>query len=250
MAPPSMHHRVAESLGKRVAGYELTAGSVVSLASIEQEYGVSRTVAREAMRLLESLGMLQARRRVGIIVADESQWNVLSPQVIEWRLAGPGRDAQLRSLLDLRVAVEPTAARLAAAYATDDERARLIELAEKLKVMGERGLGETDEYLATDVAFHQTLLRASGNEMLAALTSVVEAVMVGRTRLGLSPHNPVQEVLEHHETTARAILERMPDAAEVCARSLVTRVRLELVRPDQVVVSQRYGHPAPAAATS
>lgn len=250
MAAPSMHTGVAEALGRRIAGYELVAGSVVSLASIEQEFGVSRTVAREAMRLLESLGMLTARRRVGIIVTDESEWNVLSPKVIEWRLAGPGRDAQLRTLLDLRVAVEPTAARLAAAYATDDERARLIELATRLKEMGERGLGETDEYLTTDVTFHQTLMRASGNEMLAALTGVVEAVMVGRTRLGLSPHNPVAEVLEHHETTARAIFERMPDAAEVCARSLVTRVRLELVQPDQVVVSRRYTHPAPAASQS
>jgi DNA-binding FadR family transcriptional regulator len=234
-----MHHRVAESLGLRVAGYDLPAGSVVSLGAIEQEYGVSRTVAREAMRLLESLGMLTARRRVGIIVADESHWNVLSPKVIEWRLAGPGRDAQLRSLLDLRVAVEPTAARLAAAFATVDERAALVDLAHRLSDMGEKGLGETDEYLTTDVLWHQTLLRASGNEMLAALTGAVEAVMVGRTRLGLSPHNPVQEVLEHHETVARAIVERMPDAAEVSCRALVTRVRLELVRPDQVVVSQR-----------
>lgn len=239
MTRPSMHTRVAESLGRRVAGHELPAGSVVSLASIEQEYEVSRTVAREAMRLLESLGMLEARRRVGIIVTDESSWNVLSPKVIEWRLAGPGRDAQLRSLTDLRIAVEPTAARLAAVYATDEERARLVLLARKLREMGERCLGETDEYLMTDVSFHQTLLRASRNEMLAALAGAVEAVMVGRTRLNFSPAVPVAEVLDHHETTARAILERMPDAAEVSCRALVTRVRLELVQSDEVVFSLR-----------
>ncbi|MFC7404136.1 FadR/GntR family transcriptional regulator [Georgenia alba] len=231
MASSSLHRHVADTLGRRVAGGELPAGSVVNLAGLEREFGVSRTVAREAMRLLESLGMVEARRRVGLIVADAARWNVLSPQVIEWRLAGPGRDAQLRSLLDLRVAVEPTAARSAAVHATDEDRARLKVLARRLRDLGEQGLGQTDEYLQTDVDFHQTLLRASGNEMLAALDRVVEAVMVGRTRLGLSPKIPVAEVLDHHETTARAIGERLPEAAEVYSRMLVARVRAEFVLP-------------------
>jgi DNA-binding FadR family transcriptional regulator len=84
----------------------------------------------------------------------------------------------------------------------------------------------------TDVEFHQTLLRASGNEMLAALDQVVKAVMVGRTRLGLSPAIPVAEVLDHHVTTAQAIRERMPEAAEVYSRLLVARVRAEFVLPE------------------
>lgn len=232
MASTSLHRRVADSLGRRVAGYELPPGSVVNLSELEKEYGVSRTVAREAMRLLESLGMIEARRRVGLIVANESHWNVLSPQVIEWRLAGPGRDAQLRSLLDLRIAVEPTAARGAALHASPEDRQRLVELARRLRGLGEQGLGQTDAYLMTDVEFHETLLRASGNEMLAALDQVVRAVLVGRTRLGLSPENPVAEVLDHHDTTARAIVERMPEAAEVYSRLLVVRVRAEFILPD------------------
>lgn len=231
MAPP-LHRRVADSLGRRIAGNELPAGSVVNLAGIEHEYGVSRTVAREAMRLLESLGMVEARRRVGLIVAEARHWRVLSPLVIEWRLAGPGRDSQLRALLDLRVAVEPTAARGAAIHATTEEREQLLELAKRLHEMGHQGLGQTDEYLATDVQFHQTMLRASGNEMLAALDQVVEAVMVGRTRLGLSPVMPVAEVLDHHVTTARAIREQMPEAAEVYSRLLVVRVRAEFALPE------------------
>ncbi|AYY15052.1 FadR family transcriptional regulator [Actinobacteria bacterium YIM 96077] len=232
MASESLHLRVADSLGRRVAGYELPAGSVVSLAELEKEYGISRTVAREAMRLLESLGMLEARRRVGLIVTDESQWNVLSPQVIEWRLAGAGRDAQLRSLLDLRIAVEPMAARGAALHASPDDRQRLVDLARRLRELGEQGLGETDEYLMTDVAFHETLLHVSGNEMLAALDQVVRSVLVGRTRLGLSPAVPVAEVIDYHETTARAIVERMPEAAELYSRQLVVRVRAEFSLPD------------------
>jgi len=232
MADIPLHRRVADALGRRVAGHELPAGSVVNLAELEQEHGVSRTVAREAMRLLESLGMVEARRRVGLIVADESAWNVMSPQVIEWRLAGPQRDAQLRSLLELRIAVEPTAARSAAIYARPEERERLLELAVRLRELGRKGLGQTDEYLMTDVDFHETLLRASGNEMLEALDQVVRAVLVGRTRLGMSPAHPVPEVLDNHVTTARAINECMPEAAEVYSRLLVAQVRAEFVLPD------------------
>lgn len=229
MASDALHHHVADALGRRVVEGTLPVGSAVSLASLEQEFRVSRTVAREAARLLESLGLMEARRRVGLIVADSRNWNVLSPRVIEWRLAGRGRNEQLKTLLDLRIAVEPTAAHSAAEQASAQDRKRLIELADKLRDLGEKGLGQTPEYLRTDVDFHQTMLRASGNEMLAALDQVVEAVLIGRTRLGLSPSVPVAEVIDHHVTTAKAIAERMPEAAELYSRLLVTRVRAEFV---------------------
>ncbi|WP_147919160.1 FadR/GntR family transcriptional regulator [Ruania zhangjianzhongii] len=227
MATDALHHHVADALGRRIVEGTLPVGSAVSLASLEQEFRVSRTVAREAARLLESLGLMVARRRVGLIVADFEHWNVLSPRVIEWRLAGRGRNDQLKTLLDLRIAVEPTAARSAAEQASAEARERLIELASKLRDLGKRGLGQTPEYLRTDVDFHQTMLRASGNEMLAALDQVVEAVLIGRTRLGLSPAVPVAEVIDHHETTAKAIAAQMPEAAELYSRLLVTRVRAE-----------------------
>lgn len=222
-----MHQSVADSLGRRIASGDLETSSLLSLAGIEAEYEVSRTVSREAMRLLESVGMLKAKRRVGLTVTAPSEWDVLNPRVIGWRLDGPGRDAQLRTLMEVRVAVEPTAARLAAAHATDAERAELVRLASELTDLGSRRLGTSEEYLRTDVAFHQTLLRASRNEMLAALDDVVEALLVGRTRLGLSPAAPIPEVLDHHAATARAVHAQLPEAAEVCCRALVDRVRHE-----------------------
>lgn len=223
-----MHLGVADTLGMRITGGELGPGSVVGLAGIEDEFEVSRTVAREAMRLLESLGMLRARRGVGIIVTPISEWSLLDPKVIEWRLAGPGGDDQVASLVDLRVAVEPVASRLAAIHASEQQRTALVEMALRLQELGNQGLGVSEEFLHVDVDFHLTLLRASGNEMIAALSDVVRAVLVGRTRIGSTPAVPVAEVLHHHEMTARAIREGMPEAAEVCSRTLVTLVRREI----------------------
>jgi DNA-binding FadR family transcriptional regulator len=222
-----MYAGIVDVLGAEIAAGTLSAGSVVSLASLEERFEVSRTVAREAMRSLESKGMIEARRRVGLIVADAGRWRVLDPQVIGWRLAGPGRDDQLRSLTDLRIAVEPTAARLGAANATATHRTRLLELARRLRTLGADGLGRTQAFLDVDVEFHATILRSSGNEMIIALEPVITAVLTGRSHRRGVPDRPDDRALDSHEDTARAIAEGDGVAAEAHCRHLVTMVRQE-----------------------
>lgn len=248
MAPVSRHGHVVEVLGRRIASYELPSGAVVNLASIEVEFGVSRTVAREAMRLLESLGMLRARRRVGLIVTPEAQWVVLDPRVIGWRLAGPGYDDQLRSLVELRTAVEPIAARLAARNATPEQRQKLAELAATMRSLGEDDRGASPEYLEADVEFHRTLLRASGNQLFAALDQVVEAVLVGRTQLGFTPARPREEAMHLHDGTAQAVAAGDPRAAEERSRAMVAVVLDEVEGRDAARVSAASEESAGAAA--
>lgn len=100
-----LHGPVLESLGRRITGGELPAGTTLTLDGIGAEFQVSRTVAREAMRLLEGLRLIRSGPRVGIVVLPHEAWNVLDPRVIEWRLDGPGRAAQLRSLTDRKAHV-------------------------------------------------------------------------------------------------------------------------------------------------
>ena len=76
------------------------------------------------MRVLESMGLVAARRRVGITVLPPARWNPFDPDIIRWRLAGPDRLRHLQSLSELRSAIEPLAARLAAAHATRSSAAR------------------------------------------------------------------------------------------------------------------------------
>ena len=224
----SKYAALVEVLGAQVAAGELPPGSVISLASLEERFEVSRTVAREAMRALEAKGMIVARRRVGLIVAHQEQWRVLDPMVIGWRLAGPGRDDQLRSLTDLRIAVEPTAARLAALNGTDEQKARIRELARTMRTLGEKGRGRSRAFLGADVEFHVTILQASGNEMLAALEPVITAVITGRSKLGITPEWPDPRAMESHEATAQAMLEGSPEEAEDRSRRMVSVVRSEL----------------------
>jgi DNA-binding FadR family transcriptional regulator len=198
-----LHDPILEKLGMEIAAGELPTGHVLTLDGIQERFGVSRTVAREAMRILESMGLVQSRRRVGITVRPIADWNVFDPKVIWWRLSGPARGAQLRTLTELRIAVEPLAAGAAARAATAAERSHVVEIAATLRRLGEAG--ELTEFMERDVEFHALLLQASGNEMFGALADVVAAVLRGRTQLGLMPHKPVPEALDLHEKVAAAV---------------------------------------------
>lgn len=227
MAAPVLHSDILNTLGAEIAGGELETGDVLTLAGLEDRFGVSRTVVREAMRILESLGMVRAKRRVGLTVQPPASWSVLDPQVIAWRLAGAGRAAQLRSLTQLRVALEPTAARLAAQSARH-AGPELVRLAARMRELGEQGLGDTAEYLDIDVQFHTLLLTCGGNEMFAALAGSVAEVLTGRTRLGLTPAHPAHSAVTNHEELGRAIGAGDEARAEAHARAVLDTVWAEV----------------------
>lgn len=222
-----LHDPVLDKLGMEIASGELPAGHVLNLDGIQERFGVSRTVARETMRILESMGLVQSRRRVGITVRPIEDWNVFDPKVIWWRLSGPGRGAQLRTLTEMRIAVEPLAAGAAARSATVAQRSRIVELGSILRRLGEAG--ELTEFMERDVEFHAMLLQASGNEMFGALSDVVAVVLRGRTQLGLMPHKPVPEALDLHEAVAHAVATGRSAAAEQAMRELLVEVRTAML---------------------
>ncbi|WP_127125749.1 FadR/GntR family transcriptional regulator [Georgenia sp. SYP-B2076] len=225
---PVLHTDVLNRLGREIVCGVHPPGSVLTLAGLAVDFRVSRTVVRETVRVLESLGLVESRRRVGVTVLAPRGWSVLDPRVIRWRLSGPGRDAQLHALTELRLAVEPTAARLAAHKAAPGTGARLLELAAVIRRLGETGGGAGQEYLQADIAFHTLLLEASGNDMLMALEGAITEVLSGRTTLGLTPAWPVAASLHNHEETARAVADGDEDRAESYARAVVMEVWHEL----------------------
>ncbi|NNU26842.1 FadR/GntR family transcriptional regulator [Isoptericola sediminis] len=232
MPTTALHNDVLDAVGRSITSGDVPAGAVLTLETIGSEHGVSRTVAREVMRLLEGLGLVRSRRRVGIVVLPMEDWNVLDARVIRWRLGGPGRDAQLRTLTELRHAVEPLAAAGAALHASDEVRAELVDLAARMRVLGVRG--DLEDFLALDIRMHELLLRASGNEMFAALSGVVAEVLAGRTHLGLMPPSPAAEALDQHEAVARAVASGDAPAAETAMSAIVGEVRRALPdRPDE-----------------
>ncbi|GII24678.1 FadR/GntR family transcriptional regulator [Planosporangium mesophilum] len=203
-AQTGLHARLLEQLGTAICSGRLVAGSVLYIDELVDRYAVSRSVVREVLRVLASMGLVDTRRRVGTQIRPASSWNVFDPQLIRWRLASGDRIAQLRSLTELRTAVEPQAASLAAERATPDAASDLVGLAAKMWAAGKAG--NQDEFLRLDIEFHRQVLISSGNEMFVKLQELVAEVLTGRHHYELMPHHPDEQALQHHADVAQAIL--------------------------------------------
>lgn len=220
---PAMHERVLEAVGSSIAAGTLPPGSRLTLEGLQQEYGVSRTVSRDTVKVLESMNLVYSRRRVGIVVQERRLWNVFDPKLVRWRLGSVQRDLQYSSLTELRIAVEPIAAAGAARRASATERARLVFLASELRRLGEAG--DLEAFLAVDIEFHCLLLESCGNEMFTSLEGMVAEVLTSRTKQGLMPFKPRNEALQAHEDVAAAVARGDAVMAETAVHHILNEVR-------------------------
>ena len=215
----ALHDSLLTALGAAIVSGDYPAGQVITLDSVSAEHGLSRSVAREAIRVLESMGMVESRRRVGITIQPSDQWNVFDPRLIRWRLASADRANLLRSLSEMRKGFEPAAAALACQRA-DPQQCRTMAAAVSDMVVHGRS-GDLDAYLVADKIFHRTLLEASGNEMFRALSGVVSEVLSGDTDHGIVTPTINLKVIALHDEVARAIRLKDDAAAEKAMRAII-----------------------------
>ncbi|MGO4536653.1 FadR/GntR family transcriptional regulator [Leifsonia sp. 2MCAF36] len=223
----SLHEQAIASLGARIVSGDIPVGTVLTPETL----GISRTVLRECIRVLESLGLVQARRRRGTVVMPESAWQALDPRILNWRLAGPDRLTALGDLSELRLAVEPVAARLASARATPAQCGELT--AAIVGMAATQRSADRDEYLAHDRDFHRVLLEASGNPVFAALSSAVSEALTGRTAHALMPDTANPEAIRLHEEVAAAVRRGDGAAAEHSMRRIVEEADSAVQRPSR-----------------
>ncbi|WP_029107733.1 FCD domain-containing protein [Mycobacterium sp. URHD0025] len=235
MSSPSnvgaLHATLLTALGTGIVSGELAADQVLTLDRLSAEHEVSRSVAREVIRVLESMGMVESRRRVGITVQPSRKWNVFDPRLIRWRLQAGDRAVLLASLSELRRGFEPAAAALAARRANPDQCRILAAAVSDMVVHGRAG--DLDAYLLADKVFHQTLLDASGNEMFRALNDVVAEVLAGRTQHGLMPDSPNPAAIALHDEVARAVRLGDEDAAEQAMRAIIDEAATAVANGDR-----------------
>ena len=201
-AEGTLHDRLLDQWGAAIVGGAIAPGDRLPIPDLDSQRP-SRTVTREVTRVLEAMGLVTVKRKVGATVNPCRLWNIYDPRVIEWRLRGPDRGRTLHELSELRACVEPVAAQLAASHADHDQWAKLTRAAIDMVANADRADGP--DYLRADETFHRTLLEASGNAMFAALGDVIASVLSGRTRHELMPRKADEKALRLHGDVAALI---------------------------------------------
>ena len=198
----TLHDRLLDQWGAAIVDGTIAPGDRLPSPDLGSQRP-SRTVTREVTSVLEAMGLVTVKRKVGATVNPCQHWNIYDPQVIEWRLRGPDRGRTLHELSELRACVEPMAAQLAAGHADQDQWAKLTRAAIDMVANADRADGP--DYLRADETFHRTLLEASGNAMFAALGDVIASVLSGRTRHELMPRKADEKALRLHGDVAALI---------------------------------------------
>lgn len=225
----SLQSHAVDELGGRIARGAVPVGAVLNPEDLAREFGVSRTIIREAFRTLEALGMIDARPRVGTVIRPASSWDLLDHRVIHWRNDGPQASEQLRELMVLREAIEPTGAGLAAVRATDDELESLDGLfAEMSQAMA---ANDVAAFARSDAAFHALIVHTSRNAVLQQLLTTLEATLHSRYSNRLPTFSDVSAVaLARHGELVAALRARESDAAAEVMRTLIRESQEELFR--------------------
>ncbi len=186
-------------------------------AKLCEQYGVSRSVLREAVKMLTAKGLLSARPRQGTWIEPEENWNLLDPDVLRWLLERKYSPALLIEFTEMRLAFEPAAAALAAERA---DQASLETIKAAIARMQQAELGE-DDPLSSDIAFHVSILHASGNRLYAQLDNLIDAAL----RISIRVTNQRKGVrlasVADHQKIVDAIVARDADAASAAMRNLI-----------------------------
>lgn len=194
------------------------------------EFAVSRTVVREALKTLESKHVVRSRSRAGTLVRDRSEWNLLDAELLEW-IGDKVVDVPfVAAVIEARRAVEPIAAELAAARASETD---VEALNAAWEAMRDAELGDSEAFTAADAEFHRVLLRASGNLVFAQLSSVIDAAMVRAldwTNRSVETH---RETVAMHGRLVEAVRRRDGPAARIASEIMLREALRDLaaIRP-------------------
>ncbi|MBC2661213.1 FadR family transcriptional regulator [Novosphingobium flavum] len=215
----NLTHRLLETIGRQIVTGHYAERPFPTEAELATGHRVSRSVTREAVKMLTAKGLLSARPRLGTTVQPEARWNLFDPDVLRWLLERPASVSLLRQFHQLRRAIEPTAAGLAAQTA---DAAGLAGIADGLVRMQQAEQGH-DDPLEADIAFHVAVLRASNNPFFAQFRDVVGTAL----RFSIQVTNRIKggtaDVAAHGAVLA-AIRDRDADRAERAMLAIIDDV--------------------------
>lgn len=224
--------RIMDAIGHRiVAGHYRSGEALPPEAALCDEYRVSRTPLREAVKRLHAKGLVAVGPRAGTRVLAESQWHQLDPDLLRWRFAAGADETLVGHLYELRGALEPEACRLAALHGREADHAAVAEAIAGL----EAARHDLALSVGADVAFHRAIVAATRNPFLISVGAAVSQLLgfSFKVRADRTVFPPAE--LAQHRRIADAVLARDGDEAAAAMRALLDQSRRSLtaalVRP-------------------
>jgi DNA-binding FadR family transcriptional regulator len=219
----NLTHGMLDHLGKMIVTGRYDGIAFPTEAELSKQHGVSRSVTREAVKMLTAKGLLSARPRQGTIIEPATSWNLFDADVLRWLLDRKFSIELLRHFNQLRIAIEPAAAALAATNA-DAFGLQLINAGYARMVAAEAG---DDDTLEADIAFHLSILRASANPFFDQFRDVVATALRTSIRFTNRIRGRTAD-LAAHEAVKLAIEARDPVAARTAMAQIIDDV-MELI---------------------
>ncbi len=213
----NLSQRMVQELGRTIICGEFVDDSLPTEAELCDKFGVSRSAVREAVKMLSAKGLITSKPRQGIRIQPEDQWNIFDPDLLRWVLESKPSLHVLKEFLQVRIAIEPEAAALAARYA---DQSKLDAIENALEGM-RKAEGNSKEDLEADIAFHVSILYASNNRFYIRLRDFISTAL----RVSISHTNPIkgnhEGVVEDHSKVFNAIKNRNPERARQAMLALI-----------------------------
>lgn len=215
----SNHAEVARTIGiDIIAGRYGEGAKIPGDAELTLIFGVSRPVLRESVKTLVAKGLLSTKARVGTVVRERAAWNMFDPDVLAWHLDAGINKQFLRDLAEIRLAVEPRAAALAAERRTEDD---LEVMRRAVAKMGDEP-GASSGFAEADLALHVAVASASGNPFMRSIGAVIEAAL--RASFVLSAPVDAREhgiAVAAHERIVETIADKDAEAAAAAMMNVI-----------------------------
>ena len=221
---PSLATQVCRELGRRIVAGHLREGELIDDENrLCERFGVSKSVIREAVKLLVGKGLLEVRRGHGTRVRRRASWNLLDDDVLAWHQGFEPRSDFLRQLMDVRQVIEPSAAAWAARSATQAQMAAVREAQAKMEEAP-----SVQDFVVADALFHRAVLRAANNEVLMAMEGVIFSSLLSSIRLTNADPRDNRRSVPLHLKVLEAIEARDAEAASDAMKEHLddTRARL------------------------
>ncbi|MWB78368.1 FCD domain-containing protein [Pseudooceanicola sp. 216_PA32_1] len=179
----SKKNTLRDQIEEAILSGKFSPGERLEEKVLAEQYGVSRTPVREALRQLHETGLVEVRERRGTVVRENSP-------------------TELVNMFEMMAGLEFLAVRLATRHMTEDDRARIQAAHEACRTARDIG---TDAYYYENEAFHQALYRASGNPFLEQQATALHRRLQPYRRLQLRSINRVSQSFEEHEAIVAAL---------------------------------------------